>query len=214
MTLTALSLSLRHAWAYAQRCEECGSRCPEALERTKSGILCRACRLRRDGKGYVEQHHVLGRGVKLTVPIHANLHATLTAWEAVYGGHWWPRWVLAWTQVWQSVLSAWHALLRACLRRRQAGDRLSLLLHAGTRVKGVVTPIQAQAFLGAWVRFTRSDHRLLLTPLSPRLRGERGVGGRVLPSAFMRMGPVLRLWGHVWGDVFTYVTFSPRLERI
>lgn len=98
MTLNALKASLRHAWAYGRRCGDCGCSWPEALERTRYGVLCRACRLRRDGHRPVERHHALGRDVNITVPLHANLHAKITALEAVYERGWWARCVLAWAQ--------------------------------------------------------------------------------------------------------------------
>jgi hypothetical protein len=76
----------RKAWAWGKTCQDCGVNIPCALERTRDGIiLCRECRLKRQGHPTTEQHHLFGRGERFTLAVPANLHACITEIEAAYG---------------------------------------------------------------------------------------------------------------------------------
>lgn len=104
MSLKAFSLTLKHAWALGKTCQDCSTNIPTILEKTRFGILCRACRLKRYGLKPFEKHHLLGRDIPITITIPANLHATLTAYESVYGKTFGLNVILLWLKQHQTML--------------------------------------------------------------------------------------------------------------
>jgi len=86
MNTPEASFVLRKAWAWGKACQDCGLNLPCALEQARDGaILCRECRLKRQGHRRLEHHHLFGRGEQSTLAVPANLHACITEIEAVTG---------------------------------------------------------------------------------------------------------------------------------
>ncbi len=61
------------------RCAQCGEDDPGPLELTPTGIICRECALRSDGKPATEKHHPAGKSNdRMSISIPANDHRVLS----------------------------------------------------------------------------------------------------------------------------------------
>jgi hypothetical protein len=68
------------------RCAGCGERNPLVLCRQGKQILCQACRLARQERAALEEHHVGGRPSPVVQPLPANLHRLLTVLQELWRG--------------------------------------------------------------------------------------------------------------------------------
>jgi hypothetical protein len=67
-------------------CADCGERNRLLLCRHRKQVVCQGCRLARQGRLPLEEHHLGGRPGELTVMLPANLHRLLTVLQELWRG--------------------------------------------------------------------------------------------------------------------------------
>jgi hypothetical protein len=67
-------------------CRDCGERNRLVLCTHRRRVVCQQCRLVRQGRPTVEEHHLGGRPGRLTAIVPANLHRLLTLAQELWRG--------------------------------------------------------------------------------------------------------------------------------
>jgi hypothetical protein len=85
--LSALDRWLRR-FPEGSKCADCGEGNRLVLCRHRERIVCHGCRLVRQGRSPVEEHHLGGVPGSATVPLPANLHRLLTVLQQTLWRSW------------------------------------------------------------------------------------------------------------------------------